>query len=98
MNERIRQGLDELRRLTEQVESRAAALDEALDHAQAERERLQQQSWRQETQLKVFHRKEEELDAILQENERLVQCQAELRGRLASLLGKTKALGRELRR
>jgi hypothetical protein len=97
MNPLVRKQLQVVEQNLRRLESAVSRAREEAARIEQERERLVQEQWRQRREIVTLQHARDDYDRLAEECEQLRGLQKELRERLQRVLGKTKALGEELR-
>jgi len=97
VNPLVKKQLERLQRTAEELRSAAADSQARMARQHEEREKLQQENWRQQKELAALHRMAEDYDQIEVELKQLQARRNDLQDGLQRILSHTKALANEYR-
>lgn len=97
MKPSIREKVDEITLLMDQLRSAAVTAVEEIDAASERHEEMQKEQWRQRKELATLTRSADEISGLQDQNSRLRTQVEELRDSLQALLANVKSLRNEFR-
>lgn len=97
MKPSIREKIDEITLLMDELRAAAVSAVEEINAASERHEEMQKEQWRQRKELATLTRSAEEIAGLQEENSRLRTRVEELRDSLQVLLGSVKSLRNEFR-
>ncbi len=97
MKPSIREKVDEIAHLMDQLRAAAVSAIEEIDTASERQEEMQKEQWRQRKELATLTRSADEIAGLQDQNSRLRTHVEELRNSLQTLLANVKSLRNEFR-